>query len=215
MTMAAVSQSSTNPEDTSEGNANARPLAEKSSYYYAHNQVRSDSPKTLVGATEIYNHKALDAEQVAELERQASQTLESGHSSWNKGGTWEEKDYTKWAEQRLKELLPKIASPKGLVTFKEVSSIDDCHAANVFSRGKKKSVIEIEKIKLGWKVEGGEAKGKLEITEVSSSALSELHLSVKVDKAGNNQAEIDADLKACKPAILDVINAIVEELASK
>eukprot|EP00960_Hanusia_phi_P004378 127937-Hanusia_phi.AAC.4 len=136
--MAAVSQSCTNPDETTEGNTNVRPLAEKSSYYYAHNQVRSDSPKTLVGATEIYNHKALDAEQVAQLEKQASQTLESGqiqnqvrsassytdlregHSSWNKGGTWEEKDYTKWAEQRLKELLPKINSPKGLITFKDV-----------------------------------------------------------------------------------------------
>ena len=52
-----------------------RPLATKSGYYYAHNTVSPDGPKTLVGATEIYKHKALDADQIKKLERENSGVL--------------------------------------------------------------------------------------------------------------------------------------------
>ena len=52
-----------------------RPLAAKSGYYYAHNTVSPDGPKTLVGATEIYKHKALDADQIKKLERENSGVL--------------------------------------------------------------------------------------------------------------------------------------------
>eukprot|EP00961_Rhodomonas_salina_P261866 3539285-Rhodomonas_salina.1 len=42
-----------------------KPLAEKSSYYYAHNSVSPEGPKTLVGAQTIYNHKPLGQDEVS------------------------------------------------------------------------------------------------------------------------------------------------------
>lgn len=49
-----------------------QPLSSKSGYYYAHNTVSPEGPKTLVGATEIYAHKALDANEIKRIERENS-----------------------------------------------------------------------------------------------------------------------------------------------
>ena len=68
-----------------------------------------EGPKTLVGATEIYKHKPLGADEIAQIERDSSFSEETGSSAWNKGGTWEEKDYSKWAEARIKEVMLSIA----------------------------------------------------------------------------------------------------------
>ncbi len=65
-----------------------------------------EGPKTLVGATEIYKHKPLGADEIKQMERDNSFSEETGSSAWNKGGTWEEKDFSKWAEARIKEVLP-------------------------------------------------------------------------------------------------------------
>ena len=67
-------------------------------------QVSPEGPKTLVGATEIYKHKPLDADEIKKLEKENSCSEETGGSAWNKGGTWEEKDFSKWAEGRVKEV---------------------------------------------------------------------------------------------------------------
>lgn len=62
-----------------------------------------------MGATEIYKHKPLGADEIAQIERDSSFSEETGSSAWNKGGTWEEKDYSKWAEARIKEVMLSIA----------------------------------------------------------------------------------------------------------
>jgi len=169
-----------------------RPLAAKSGYYYAHNTVSPDGPKTLVGATEIYKHKALDADQIKKLERENSANQDLGSSAWNKGGTWEEKDFSKFAEARIKELFPALETPTKLIEFSEPSAVDDCHATVVISRGKKKPLCEVEKIKVPWKTADGVSKGKLEITEISTNDLDDMQLKYTFDKS------VDA---AHKPAL--------------
>ena len=54
--------------------------------------------------------------------------------------------------------------------------MDDCHATIVISRGKKKPLCEVEKVKVPWKSADGAAKGKMEIKEISSSDLDEMKL---------------------------------------
>ena len=49
--------------------------------------------------------EAQGADEIAQIERDSSFSEETGSSAWNKGGTWEEKDYSKWAETRIKEVL--------------------------------------------------------------------------------------------------------------
>jgi hypothetical protein len=80
--------------------------------------VSPEGPKTLVGATEIYKHKPLGADEIAQIERDSSFSEETGSSAWNKGGTWEEKDYSKWAEARIKEVLLSIALFLNFVFFR-------------------------------------------------------------------------------------------------
>ena len=47
----------------------------------------------------------------------ASASDVAGSSVWNKGGTWEEKDFSKWAEGRLKEIFPELDTPTKLIVF--------------------------------------------------------------------------------------------------
>eukprot|EP00286_Rhodomonas_abbreviata_P010083 CAMPEP_0181323644 /NCGR_PEP_ID=MMETSP1101-20121128/19907_1 /TAXON_ID=46948 /ORGANISM="Rhodomonas abbreviata, Strain Caron Lab Isolate" /LENGTH=216 /DNA_ID=CAMNT_0023431709 /DNA_START=72 /DNA_END=722 /DNA_ORIENTATION=- len=192
----------------------AKPLSEKSGYYYAHSQVSPEGPKTLVGAQTIYNHKPLDADQIQKLRRQDSE----GESAWNKGGTWEEKDFSKLAEQRLKEELVLIQSPKSLVKFTEVSTVDECHCGVIFSRGKKKAFLEVEKIEIKWEVaaEGG-GNGKAEVTELAcSSSAEEVNIRVNYKKKGDgdDKQAVEADVKACKEAILATAQAVLAELST-
>eukprot|EP00293_Proteomonas_sulcata_P003642 CAMPEP_0184326760 /NCGR_PEP_ID=MMETSP1049-20130417/142732_1 /TAXON_ID=77928 /ORGANISM="Proteomonas sulcata, Strain CCMP704" /LENGTH=223 /DNA_ID=CAMNT_0026648971 /DNA_START=513 /DNA_END=1185 /DNA_ORIENTATION=- len=180
-------------------------LAERSNYYYAHSNTSS---KTLVGATEIYNHKALSPEEAQKLRRHDSQ----GESSWNSAGTWEEKDFSKWATERLKELITEIQTPGGL-QFTDVPTVDDCSCSVVFSRGKKKTILEIEKVKISWNNAHteGKSKGKVELTDVSSSSLDDFQFAVKVDKDEGNKPQLEADLKGCKGLLQSVFKKLIEE----
>lgn len=172
----------------------------------------SAADRPLVGAQTIYNHSPLPQEEVKKLQRQNS---ENGESLWNKGGTWEEKDFSKWAEGRIKELVPAIAAPAGTFTFTEVKSVDDCHATIVHSRGKKKASVEVEKLKISWKAAAGEGKGTLEVRDLSSLNPGDVQLAIKADKKSDQQAKIDADIKATKAAITGMVAALQEELMAK
>jgi len=50
-------------------------------------------------------------------------------------------------------------------------------------RGKKKPLCEVEKIKVPWTSADGNAKGKLEITDVSTADLDDLCVSFTFDKS--------------------------------
>mmetsp|Transcript_20140 Transcript_20140/g.29539 ORF Transcript_20140/g.29539 Transcript_20140/m.29539 type:complete len:204 (+) Transcript_20140:29-640(+) len=194
-----------------------QPLSSKSGYYYAHNTVSPEGPKTLVGATEIYAHKALDANEIKRIERENSASADGGASAWNKGGTWEEKDFSKWAEGRIKELLPAIETPGKLIGFSEPSSIDECHATVVISRGKKKPLCEVEKIKVPWTSADGNAKGKLEITDVSTADLDDLCVSFTFDKSveAAQKPALEKELKACKQRFETAFETLLAEMNLK
>jgi len=195
----------------------AAPLSNKSGYYYAHNTVSPEGPKTLVGATEIYKHKPLGADEIKQMERDNSFSEETGSSAWNKGGTWEEKDFSKWAEARIKELFPALETPNKLITFSEPSSVEDCHATIVISRGKKKPLCEVEKVKLPWKSADGAAKGKMEIKEISSSDLDDMSVSFSFDKSveAAQKPALEKELKASQKAIQTMFEALVAEMMTK
>lgn len=176
-----------------------------------------EGPKTLVGATEIYKHKALDADQIARMERENSASDVAGSSVWNKGGTWEEKDFSKWAEARIKEMFPELETPSKLITFSEPSTVTDCHATVVISRGKKKPLCEVEKIKVSWKAADGDAKGKMEITEISTNDLDDMNVSFSFDKSveAAQKPALEKDLKACKSTLQTAFETLVAELNAK
>lgn len=196
-----------------EASPSAGSLAEKSSYYYAHKSSSSE-PKTLVGAQTIYNHKPLGEDEKKALERSSSPP--GSGSAWNQAGTWEEKDFSKWAEGRLKELLPAIETAKGLVKFTEVSKVDDCHATVVMSRGKKKAMVEVESVTIKWKNDSG-AKGSYTLKEVSSNDIDEMNGKCKVDKAGEggDEAAVKKDVEESIGSMRKAVEGLVEELRAK
>lgn len=197
----------------SEASPSGGSLAEKSSYYYAHKSSASE-PKTLVGAQTIYNHKPLGEEEKKALERSSSPP--GAGSAWNQAGTWEEKDFSKWAEGRLKELLPAIETGKGLVKFTEVSKVDDCHATVVLSRGKRKAMVEVESVTIKWKNDSG-AKGSYTLKDVSSTDIDEMDGKCKVDKAGEggDEAAVKKDVEGAIDRMRKAIEGLVEELRAK
>ncbi|KAJ1468441.1 hypothetical protein T484DRAFT_2254815 [Baffinella frigidus] len=153
-----------------------KPLSAKSTYYYAHNRTSAEGPKTLVGAQEIYNHKALDAEEAQKLAD--AEVNSAGKSAWNKGGTtWEEKDHSKWAKDKLTEAL--LAMQISDIEFTEVSAVEDCHASIVYTRGKKKAAITAESIKVSWNSKDKECKGNFEVVDLASHALEDMQIKVR------------------------------------
>mmetsp|Transcript_129660 Transcript_129660/g.192993 ORF Transcript_129660/g.192993 Transcript_129660/m.192993 type:complete len:233 (+) Transcript_129660:76-774(+) len=221
-TMAELSENMTglsSSDATTDEKSQNKPLAEKSSYYYAHNSVSPEGPKTLVGAQTIYNHKPLGQDEVQKLalKRQDSE----GESAWNSGGTWEEKDFSKVAEKLLKEDIKGKTTARA--TFTEVNSVEECHCGLIFSRGKKRQYLEIEKLEVKWEAKEGKGKGKVEVTELSSSGdADDVHIKVTIKKAekeeeGLSEEErraLEKDLKATGELFKQAVDGVLAQVAA-
>jgi len=115
------------------------------------------------------------------------------------------------------QLFPALETPNKLITFSEPSSVEDCHATIVISRGKKKPLCEVEKVKLPWKSADGAAKGKMEIKEISSSDLDDMSVSFSFDKSveAAQKPALEKELKASQKAIQTMFEALVAEMMTK
>eukprot|EP00475_Leptophrys_vorax_P044119 TRINITY_DN871_c0_g1_i1.p1 TRINITY_DN871_c0_g1~~TRINITY_DN871_c0_g1_i1.p1 ORF type:complete len:212 (+),score=41.18 TRINITY_DN871_c0_g1_i1:50-685(+) len=101
----------------------------------------------------------------------SSASAGNGASAWNVAGTWEERDMTKWAEHKIKEVLVGYEFPgsfeRGTIKINEVKKVEG-HASIIFVRGKKKVGYEF-KIEASWIGENGEenVSGTIELPDVS------------------------------------------------
>lgn len=139
----------------------------KTSYF--HNELSAEA-KELIGDIAP---KKLDTP--APLPSSAST---GGASVWNKAGTWEEKDTTKWATESLEKQIMQTTyffpesspAPGSLVTVTKVSKLDG-HASFAQVRGKKRYIYEFL-VKLEWKVSndsGLECSGTLAIPDIDGT----------------------------------------------
>lgn len=98
----------------------------------------------------------------------------------------------------------------------QVSKVEECHATVVMSRGKKKALVEVEKVELKWKNVSG-AKGTLELKELSSTDIDEMTGKCKVAKAGEggDAKAIEKDVEGTMDKIREVVMGLVEELRAK
>lgn len=110
-----------------------------------------------------------------------------------------------------------METPDKLITFSEPSAVDDCHATIVISRGKKKPLCEVEKVKVPWKSADGAAKGKMEIKEISSSDLEDMSISFSFDKSveAAQKPALEKELKASKKTIQTLFDTLVAEMMAK
>lgn len=130
----------------------------------------------------------------------------SGASAWNKAGTWEEKNCTKWATESLKKqvmqttfTLPESCpTPGALVTVTDVKKIDG-HASVARARGKTRYIYEYL-IKLDWELSGGDlnCSGSLAIPDIDGTIslgegyeIHDFSIDSASDKLGNIRPIID------------------------
>ncbi|EOA14492.1 hypothetical protein CARUB_v10027708mg [Capsella rubella] len=110
-------------------------------------------------------------------------------SLWNRAGTWEEKSLTKWATDRLKELLGSVGSLQFSSGKAEIIDVNRCvgDAFLVTVRNKKRVGYTYElslKVEGEWSCEENmkKVKGSLEIPEFSFGELDDLEVDVKLSE---------------------------------
>ncbi|KAJ4907836.1 chaperone binding [Raphanus sativus] len=119
-------------------------------------------------------------------------------SLWNQAGTWEEKNLTKWATDRLKELLGSVGSLQFSSGKAEIIDVNRCvgDAFLVTVRNKKRVGYTYElslKVQGEWSFEEDtkKVKGSLDIAEFSFGELDDLEVDVKL----SDDKELSQQLK--------------------
>lgn len=110
-------------------------------------------------------------------------------SLWNRAGTWEEKSLTKWATDRLKELLVSVGSLEFSSGMAEVKDVSRCvgDAFLITVRNKKRVGYTYElslKVEGEWTFEDNrkKVKGRLDIPEFSFGELDDLQVDVSLNE---------------------------------
>ncbi|KAL0710067.1 hypothetical protein Bca4012_017045 [Brassica carinata] len=125
-------------------------------------------------------------------------TAPSLGSLWNQAGTWEEKNLTKWATDRLKELLGSVGSLQFSSGKAEIIGVSRCvgDAFLVTVRNKKRVGYTYEltlKVEGEWSFEEDtkKVKGSIDIAEFSFGELDDLEVDVKL----SDDKELSQQLK--------------------
>ncbi|GAB9473092.1 Activator of 90 kda heat shock protein atpase 1 [Globisporangium polare] len=152
-----------------------------------------------------------------------STTASTGNSVWNSAGTWEEKDKSEWARERLKELvLSSFSFVDGAhkVSIKANSIVRcDGDAKVVFSRGKKRCGYDIS-LKFEWAstrteedAEGVEdVTGHVEVHDFDDTNGEDYE--IKVTTEMSRQHEVDAKKAVLKwePELRNILATWKDEL---
>eukprot|EP00903_Cladosiphon_okamuranus_P013940 g12966.t1 len=107
-------------------------------------------------------------------------------SAWNKAGTWESRDMTSWAKQRLQELLGAVEfdASESTVTVVKVDKLEG-DAEISFSRGKKRYLFDF-RFELKWEAPDlvcGPAKGVLVYPDVGQDCDGQYDVECQVDSS--------------------------------
>jgi tetratricopeptide (TPR) repeat protein len=174
----------TDDNDKEDTNMSSKPDADLRGYKvvngkktsYFHNEL-SEEAKNLIGDIAPKKLEPMTTEP-------AATAAADGTSVWNKAGTWEEKNVTKWANDALKQkvlsttfVLPTSSpAPGALVSVSQVTVVDGSHASFAKVRGKTKYIYEYA-LALEWQLmhtgsDGTvdmECRGKLRIPDIDGT----------------------------------------------
>lgn len=156
-----------------------------------------------------------------DLAQQPAQPRPLG-SLWNQAGTWEEKCLTKWATERIKELLLGIEPLKLEDGQAEVTEISSCvgDATLVTVRNKKRVGYTYE-ITMKFKGDWREAtvEGTLKVPEASYNDLDDLQLEVMLSNentvAEPEKNDLTEALKVFLPVIRERLQMFEDELKTR
>lgn len=139
-------------------------------------------------------------------------------SVWNSAGTWEERDVSAWAKERLQALLLSVELEEAGTKI-TVKSVTKCtgDARVLFIRGKKRAGFEFH-LALQWEAtvasnpETGEttkASGTLVIDELSESSIDDFEVEVTV-KSG--PSTLKKSVGKLREKLQPLLNAFHEEM---
>eukprot|EP00612_Vaucheria_litorea_P006995 CAMPEP_0171472678 /NCGR_PEP_ID=MMETSP0946-20130122/1412_1 /TAXON_ID=109269 /ORGANISM="Vaucheria litorea, Strain CCMP2940" /LENGTH=292 /DNA_ID=CAMNT_0012002343 /DNA_START=349 /DNA_END=1227 /DNA_ORIENTATION=- len=145
-----------------------------------------------------------------------------GESAWNTAGTWEEKNVTSWAKDRLEELIKniKIVLPKGTLAIKELNISGD--ASITFSRGKRRYLYEFS-IKFDWeiKIEESIFEGSVDVPDMGYDCEGDYEIIIRTKNSTTKSSQdivnlfIKNDKEGLKPTLMEAFAQFVKELSSK
>ncbi|CAM8935777.1 unnamed protein product [Rhodiola kirilowii] len=147
-------------------------------------------------------------------------------STWNKAGTWEEKNLNTWANDRLKELLISVGSLEFSGGRAEISEVSRCvgDAYLVTVRNKKLVGYTYElslKVKGEWTVKDEQKKldGHIDVAEFSFGELDDLQIEAKLTDGGDlpnqDKVRINQDLKSFLKPVRETLTQFEQELKTK
>lgn len=155
----------------------------------------------------------------SEASEQAGASGQHTASTWNQAGTFEERDVTEWAKQRLQDMVVGTSTGQAVVT--KCRSITG--NANIwFIRGNKRSGFDFE-LDLEWQQGSSTAdaqgtRGTLKVPSVGPDDLDDLHVEVSIDApTGDGQADEAAwqAAKQLKQPLQDLLEQFLTELRSR
>eukprot|EP00752_Nemacystus_decipiens_P009906 g8838.t1 len=137
-------------------------------------------------------------------------------SAWNKAGTWESRDMTSWAKQRLQELLGGVEfdASESAVTVVKVDKLEG-DAEISFSRGKKRYLFDF-RFELKWEapdLDCGPAKGVLVYPDVGQDCDGEYDVECQVDSSTPTAAKPFVD-RHVRPEGSGLRSAVLASLAT-
>ncbi|CAN0258089.1 unnamed protein product [Ectocarpus sp. 12 AP-2014] len=145
-------------------------------------------------------------------------------SAWNKAGTWESRDMTSWAKQRLDELLVgvELDASESVVKVVKVDKLEG-DAEISFSRGKKRYMFDF-RFELKWEapdLDCGPAKGVLMYPDVGQDCDGVYDVECRVDSSTPTAARgfVDRHVRpegsGLREAVLSRLTAFTTEYYSK
>lgn len=176
------------------------------------------------GRKTTYFHREISAEQKEKLARENRPVALQGGSqpkpasnpkdgsAWNAAGTFEEKDHTKWAEDKIKSVLGDCSTvfeapggESGVVEVTSVSDFDGVASVSII-RGSRRYPFDFT-FNVNWtaSIPQGEIKGKLFFSQFASDD-DDFQAEVKCDdrsKAGSSEAALIKHIKTEFRAAVD------------
>eukprot|EP00472_Partenskyella_glossopodia_P003623 CAMPEP_0197516456 /NCGR_PEP_ID=MMETSP1318-20131121/1336_1 /TAXON_ID=552666 /ORGANISM="Partenskyella glossopodia, Strain RCC365" /LENGTH=193 /DNA_ID=CAMNT_0043065211 /DNA_START=25 /DNA_END=606 /DNA_ORIENTATION=- len=140
-------------------------------------------------------------------------------STWNKMGTWEEKDYSKWACSRLKELLVDTECPAfstGDLKISEVVKAEGM-ATILFLRGKRRVGFELN-LKAKWKgkLDGKSVSGHVCIPSFDSDEWpDDIEIDITADKSDDAHDAARRYMRTARSSVMKQLKIFYDELHKK
>ena len=187
------------------------------------NNDLDDEAKALIG--DIRPQK-IDEAAAEEAAKGAAGKI-AGSSSWNAAGTWESRNMTEWARDRLTDLLLEasfaLPNDMGTVTVAKVTELNG-DAEITMMRRKKKWLFDWS-FKLEWRIEplkdAGPCKGTLKYPDVTPDCDGDYEAVFEVDRSTPPKARavLDAYVRSAgdglQPAVAAQIQKFIDEYGQK